>query len=502
MKKMFSVLIVLVMFTLVLPVNIYAQQTSRKIETISSKFSVKADSAYDAYFAGSISSGLIAVQKDGKYGYLDSDQNVVIPIKYKSAKGFAGDYALVQGQDDKFYIIDKSGKEKPVKYQGKQLDSKSYLQPAGLYENGLISLNPEEVWPPTCYVDMAGKTVLPLDGSYDRQGFSNGYLLSDKGLYDNKAKLLTTWKDGIEINLGQDIQHAFVSDGLIPFSKKDKDDKYKYGYINLKGDIVIEPIYDAAFSFSGGYAVVQQGDNDFAIDTKNRRVTPKQPLNTLQFGFFGGRFVTNNQLMDETGKVVYTCPDGVTLSVNNSAYGSRYDEFDPVFIIRNEDDKFGAIDKNGNELLRCEYDYIHTFKNGYSTGVKGNKLIVFKLGDEGIDFTSSKIGFSITLPISWQGKYIVREYEDYATFIYKDSEKVGDIGNLFSIQRFNGKLTPEEAKQGAGYRYLLASNDKYSYVLSNPSGVEYTEKTEAEYNKLSADIEAIGKTIKIIPIKK
>lgn len=510
MKKFFCVLVLSMIATsFLLPTGVFAQQPTSRIEVLVSKFSVEADTYYSPY----ISSGLICVKSGGKYGYLDLAENVVIPFKYKSASDFDGEYALVQGQDDKYYIIDKVGKEKPLMYEGKQIDINSYLQPSKVFNNGLTRLSPDEVWAPTCYVDINGKTVLPLSGTYDRHGFRNGYLLSGNGLYDNNAKLITTWKDGIEIDLGQDILHAFVSDGLIPFSIKDTSGKWKYGYVNLKGDTVIQPSYNAAHSFSGGYAVVQNDGKEFAINTKGKQVTPDFPLNTISSGLFAGRFVAENRLFDENGRLVYTCPEGITFSPNNSAYGSDYYSFNPVFIVRNrKTDKQGVVDKNGNVLLPCEYDSIHNFVNGYSTGVKDGKLLVFKLSDEtvgqqvpdSIEYTSNALGFSITLPSSWQGKYRVYDciYEgaNYVSFIHKGLYLDSNIGTLFTIKRVDGKLTPDEAKIGAGQRRLLISTNKYSYVLAYPSDVQYTDEFEADYNKMSADIEEIGKSIKIVPI--
>ena len=48
----------------------------------------------------------------------------------------------------------------------------------------------------------------------------------------------------------------------------------KWGYIDQTGEVVIEPVWDYAHSFSGGLAYVQLGDNAGYIDRTGTPVTP------------------------------------------------------------------------------------------------------------------------------------------------------------------------------------------------------------------------------------
>ncbi len=476
------------------PAAVYTQKTGLSVEVVQTK--------YEGSYQSMIGSGLIPVQSEGKYGYVDLGGNTVIPFKYNEAFRFEGEYALVQGTDGKYYIIDKSGAERPLMYEGEHISSESILQPLRLNENGLTSLAPNEIMPPTCYVDIHGKTVLPLDRRYDLHGFSDGYLLSEDGLYEYGGQQVAKWKDGVTINLGQDISHAFFWDGLVPFYTTDKDGKLKHGYADYKGDIAIEPEYDGAYAFSGGFAVVQKDDHDFVIDIRNRRVTPDFPLYALQFGYFAGRFVTNTQLIDEKGEVVYTCPEGTTFTGENNAFGRQTKGINPVFIVRDDSGKLGAVDKYGNEVLPCEYSIIHSFMDGLSTGVKDGKMHVFKLTVDksvGINYTSDKFGFSVTLPRSWEGQFTAEQEEMAVLFRLKKAAELNDIGVLFMIIRNEAILTPEEAMNGAGARKLLLVTDKYSYVLAYPSDVQYDDTTEAEYRMAAMDIAAIANTIVIAP---
>lgn len=53
----------------------------------------------------------IVIQKDGKYGYIDTKGNVMIEPQYKSANQFYGDFALVKTEDLKYKVINKKGEE-------------------------------------------------------------------------------------------------------------------------------------------------------------------------------------------------------------------------------------------------------------------------------------------------------------------------------------------------------------------------------------------------------
>ena len=61
-------------------------------------------------YKGSCSEGLIVVQDDnGKYGFVDEDDNVVIPCQWKDAWFFYEGLASVMDDNDEWHKIDKTG---------------------------------------------------------------------------------------------------------------------------------------------------------------------------------------------------------------------------------------------------------------------------------------------------------------------------------------------------------------------------------------------------------
>ncbi|MCL2167004.1 MAG: copper amine oxidase N-terminal domain-containing protein, partial [Clostridiales bacterium] len=123
--------------------------------------------------------------------------------------------------------------------------------------------------------------------------------------------------------------------------------------------------------------------------------------------------------------------------------------------------------------------------------------------DEGdIVYTNDRLGFSLTLPASWADRYIAWENPDAVSFLHAQSNKAlgGPYGELFTIIRFDGVLTPEQILEGSGMRLLAAQTEQHTYVLSGPSGVAYTDESEAGYLEMRKDIETILATVKAIPL--
>ncbi|WP_201583313.1 WG repeat-containing protein [Psychrobacter jeotgali] len=123
------------------------------------------------------SEGLLAVHKDGKYGYIDTSGKQVIPYRYKDATDFKDGVAVVS-QGDKYGVIDKSGKT-VVPFRFDWLDG--YSDDMAKYrkntDHDAYSLGKYG------FVNRTGKIVIPAewDEAFD---FSEGLAVVKKGDYD------------------------------------------------------------------------------------------------------------------------------------------------------------------------------------------------------------------------------------------------------------------------------------------------------------------------------
>lgn len=143
----------------------------------------------------SFSDGLIAVYRNGAYGYMNKYRDLVIPYTYKDASNFKDGLAIVS-RKGKYGVIDKAGKiVVPLNYDW-----------LSNYSDGL---------------------ALYTDKNHWNDGFSYGYI-DKKGNIAIKAK----WNRACEF-----------SEGLAAVRVGDYDSG-KWGIVDKLGHYVVNPIYD------------------------------------------------------------------------------------------------------------------------------------------------------------------------------------------------------------------------------------------------------------------
>lgn len=203
--------------------------------------------AYDN--VGSFSEGLAWVKKDGKYGYIDKTGKVVVPFIYDDVCDFCEGLAMVM-KDGKWGYIDKTGKAVvPIIYDT-----------AYDFSEGVAPVNKDGKWG---YIDKSGKAVIPF--IYDSGDiFSEGLAQVEKdgkcGYIDKTGK--------VAVPIIYDTAYDF-SEGLAQVEKDEK-----WGYIDKTGEAVVPLIYDIIDDFSEGLAMVNKGWKYGYIDKTGKEVIP------------------------------------------------------------------------------------------------------------------------------------------------------------------------------------------------------------------------------------
>jgi hypothetical protein len=64
---------------------------------------------FDSVSENGFSEGLLAAQKDGKYGYIDKDGNTIIPFVFSSAGDFKNGAAKISDESGLFGFINNTG---------------------------------------------------------------------------------------------------------------------------------------------------------------------------------------------------------------------------------------------------------------------------------------------------------------------------------------------------------------------------------------------------------
>ena len=159
------------------------------------------------------------------------------------------------------------------------------------------------------------------------------FSISEKGEYKNQysdkqfeklVKLTKAGRNKHKPNAFNPFDYEFYKNGLTEIKKKGK-----YGFIDSRGNLVVDCIYDDVYGFYNGFAQVKK-DNKYG-------------------------FVNTN------GNLVVDC-----------IYDFVYD-FCNGFARVKKDNKWGFVDTKGNLVVDCIYDEVWCFLNGFARVKKDNK---------------------------------------------------------------------------------------------------------------------------------
>lgn len=215
--------------------------------------------------------------------------------------------------------------------QPKPLNDKAYLSAGAFVEDIAPVVKPEQ---PISYIRKDGTTAFTLDK------------------YQNKRIVLA----------------VPFSDGLAGFKTQDE----RFGFIDTKGKVVIEPQFRSIHSFSEGLAVVEQEDSNWIVINKKGEKQFALPKNTTGFYFSDGLLpcwkTSENTsypanvdfFLDTKGDKVLTIPDKVKVaqfSTFSHGYIPCYqeDEEEDVYYV-------GLMDKKGEIVIRPKYEVEYDFE--------------------------------------------------------------------------------------------------------------------------------------------
>jgi len=255
-----------------------------------------------------------------KYGFLDSEGNIVIQAEYDNAGIFVHGYAFVSFED---------WKELPPEY--------TY---------GLI--------------DLDGNRVLPMEyGELSLAGISKGKVLVYK---DRKNYIIDISKQPHEIHQLDEVISAYFTRVNNSFGFAFGNDGL--GIMGWDGKEVIKPIFEAVWDRSPfGYIVNFEDEFFVIVDRNGNRVDVPEDID-IDINLIGDSYVTYH----ENGKV------GVfDLSSLQVVIPARYESIlslshnkeGEVFAVETENG-CGYVDARGNAITKMEYDVCGHFSEGYA----------------------------------------------------------------------------------------------------------------------------------------
>lgn len=346
--------------------------------------------------------GLAVVGKGNLSGVIDRYDRFIVPLKYSSITQFTEGLAEVI-DDSGFGVIDE---------RGQVITTKSYSY-IGMYQNGRAVFNNinEQGSYLYGYLDRKGREAIPMQ-YISANDFKDGQALvqiknNQFALIGLNGEILFTYNHASVSNLG---------DGLLAFQP---DTKSKYGYIDIHGNIVIQPKYSVALPFNKERAVVNT-----SVDISN-----KYGLIDKQGNFIIEPIYNDLNPIGEDRVAV-----GIALNPEQPYIGSKYAIADMI---------------NGNLLTDFIYTNVSNYNKGYASVSDGNNTFFL--------CKSGKVARSLPIirgsgTLSFEGD-LIKANVDYRVFYMNSDGKI--IWQQNTVIPLNNQYKVIEAKYSPDKNYLV-----------------------------------------------
>lgn len=250
----------------------------------------------------------------------------------------------------------------------------------------------------------------------------------------------------------------------------------KWGIIDSKGSIVIEPTYDETI-------IIPDNTKDLFICT-------------YDVDYSKGTYKT--KVINKKNEQIYNEYETVEAIENFDEYNNLWYE-ENVLLVK-KDGKYGLIDFKGSELLKCEYDEISSLKgikNSLVTKKDGKLGLVDNIGNAIIPNNYDDIkalgdiyedGFIVKKDgnygvINWDKSVALETKYDSIKPIYGNDRYVVEENDTWKIVDSTGKEYLkdgfDDVKSINGDNVVIKKDDKYGVVT-----LSGTNKLEAKYDEL------------------
>ena len=277
-------------------------------------------------------------------------------------------------------------------------------------------------------------------------------------------------------------------------------DKSQYGYINKKGELVFDKIFETAFPFNNGYAIVQYEENYYLINTEGEFVT--EGYRYIQYNYENNLYIAT----DKTKEKEYLIDSSLSILCEYKLIDFFEEGLSCVTI--NENEK-GYINPKGKLVFKCNYKRLESFSNGFAKCVNEN--------DENVllnkEFKVVYNAYSNEIMKAYDNIVYVRDNSTYQINVYDYNnnlirEDVSNIfGSFFSVTKlnimvnykptvaykamhlFNGKVIEQFDEYIIGKDSLLVIQD--SDIIIYDDEFEIIEKINNDsgyYTEISSDL--------------
>ena len=381
--------------------------------------------------------------KNGKWGFTNSDYEIVIPFEYDDIGVFSEGLAYVK-KNNKFGFYDKNGKLiVPLIY-----DNVNYFT-----SNGLSEVSKKGKWG---FINKNGQEIMPIIYSNVRSEQLDNLVIAKKNkwaFFDSSGKQLSDF-------IYTDIPRAYKGEKSTFFKNGATlviiDGKYEFlneklepAFSNNKFDsaTVFDTFQNAIVKLNGKYGMIKPNGN------------LKIPFEYDFIEYYDTNHLSSEYYNAKKGKV-YSFYNKNLIKIGES-YEPLYNGFtvsNPIISFKNLNGKFGVVDWEGNAIIPFIYDKEINFegekfaiaKRGEKFGIinNQNKEIfpfdfedIYELDDvENLKNTyvfSSKIEEKI---VNINGKVIISGYQTIHPIFYDHSKFIVKKNNKYGIVDLSSKI--------------------------------------------------------------
>ncbi len=292
-------------------------------------------------YVDSFNDGLALVKRGGKYGYIDTSCNVVIPCMYDNAYSFSNGLTMVNN----------AGKYICLNTMGQQAFPDEFSN-ALWFNDSIAGIEINEKWG---FIDISGNIIVPCD--FDGiQWYADGFAAVQK---NGKWGCIDTSSNIVIIPFEYDAINQF-SEGLIAVKQG-----AKWGFADSSGALVIPCEYDYVQDFSNGLALVKTWNWGFDICGFIEKDGNVNCLCRYDMDSF-----YDNRALIKDGKWGYVDINYATVIPCQFDFARSFCE---GIAAVNQNGEWGFIDINGCIIVNYEYDEVQDFSNGLAKVKKDGK---------------------------------------------------------------------------------------------------------------------------------
>ncbi len=299
------------------------------------------------------------------WGYANLKGELIIPAQYEKCYQFSEDgYATIYDTKARqYFFINPKGERLATEIASFKLHDGFGFDLEG-FKDGLVGIKVGEKWG---FMNSQGKIAIPAKYD-DVTEFGSGHAIAKLG---STYIVLNTKGDEITIQESGILDVKPFSEKLAPFKAANK----KFGFLRTDGKVAISAQFESVGYFEDGvaWAKTQAGTLGYI---NNRGEWVIQPQFDAGKNFDASTGLA--RIKTHTGNWAYTNKTGELTYVNDTEV---WGDFSEGLTDGKKGDKKGFYDSKGKWVIEPKFEGVRDFKNGYAAAKMGDKWgIIDKTG--------------------------------------------------------------------------------------------------------------------------